>query len=74
MEAASSSVAAAAPVAHNPTRTDPAGGRMQVDEKLEDLENTQVTKLGRKRWKEDERRKRNAHSLRGGSRAEQPWR
>ena len=37
---------------------------MQVNEELDDLANTQVTELGRKRWKEDERRKRNAHAFR----------
>ena len=53
MEAASSSVAAAAPVAHTPTLTDLAGRGMQVDEELEDIEHTQVAEPGRKRWKEN---------------------
>ena len=53
MEAASSSVEAAALAAHTPTLTDPAGGGMQVDEEPEDLENKQVTESGRKRWKEN---------------------
>ena len=51
MEAASSSAAAAETVALIPC-PDLAGGGMQFDDHLDDLENTQVTEPGRKRCKE----------------------
>ena len=53
MEAASSSYEAADTVALIPCLTDPVERGMQVDEDLHNLENTQVTEPGRKRWKED---------------------
>ena len=53
MEAAGSAAAVAETGAFLPCLADLAGGGMQVEEDLDDLDNTQVTEPGRKRWKED---------------------
>ena len=41
---------------------------MQVEDNLGDLDDTQVTEPGKKRWKVENVAKRKAHTLRGGCR------
>ena len=53
MEAASSAAVVAETGALVPCLTDLAGGGMQYEENLDDLDDTQETEPGRKRWKED---------------------
>ena len=71
VEAAGSVAAVAETGALTPCLTDIAGGGMQVEEDVDDLENTQVTELGRK-MERRQRLKGNAHALRGTGWAEAP--